>query len=147
MVTTAVSSKRRANASSSVSDPIADMLTRIRNGSMARHASVTIPFSKVKGTIAEILKQEGFIRDYSMVRTGSHRSVRVHLIYGEKGKPAVEGLQRVSKPALRVYAGHEEIPRVYGGLGTTIVSTSKGIMTGRDAWRQKVGGEVLCVIW
>ena len=123
------------------------MLTRIRNASMARHSSVTIPYSKMKGSIAEILKSEGFVRDFNIVRSGTHRALRIYLIYGDKGKPAIAGLQRVSKPSLRIYSGHSEIPRVYGGLGITIVSTSKGIMTGRDAWKQKAGGEVLCVVW
>jgi small subunit ribosomal protein S8 len=123
------------------------MLTRVRNASMARHSSVTIPFSKMKGAIAEILKAEGFVRDFNVVRSGTHRALRIYLIYGEKGKPAITGLQRISKPSLRVYTGHSEVPRVYGGLGTTIVSTSKGVMSGKDAWKQKTGGEVLCVVW
>lgn len=130
-----------------VTDPIADLLTRIRNGAMAHHSSVTIPYSKIKGAIAEILKSEGFVRDYNVVRSGAHRALRIYLIYGEKGKSAISGLQRVSKPSLRIYSGHTEIPRVYGGLGTTIVSTSQGLLTGRDAWKKKAGGEVLCVIW
>lgn len=139
--------KRSTTASALVTDPIADLLTRLRNASMARHTSVNIPFSKMKGAIAEILKDEGFIRDFNIVRSGTRRSLRVYLIYGEKGKAAISGLQRVSKPSLRIYSGHSEIPRVYGGLGTTIVSTSKGVMTGKNAWKQKIGGEVLCVVW
>ena len=139
--------RRGSSSSALVTDPIADMLTRIRNASMARHSSVTIPFSKTKGSIAEIFKNEGFIRDFNLVRSGSHRALRIFLIYGEKGKPAISGLQRVSKPSLRIYSGHSEIPRVYGGLGTTVVSTSKGVVTGKEAWKQKMGGEVLCVVW
>ncbi|MBF8299198.1 MAG: ribosomal protein [Dehalococcoidia bacterium] len=138
---------RRASGSAAMTDPIADLLTRIRNASMARHSTVTMPFSKMKGAIADILKDEGFIRDCNIVRSGTHRALRVYLIYGEKGKAAISGLQRVSKPSLRIYSGHAEIPRVYGGLGTTIVSTSKGVMTGKEAWKQKIGGEVLCTVW
>lgn len=130
-----------------VADPIADMLTRIRNASMAKHSNVIVPYSKMKGALAEILKSEGFVRDFNVVRSGTHRALRIHLIYAQKGKPAIHGLQRVSKPALRIYAAHNEIPRVYGGLGTTIVSTSKGIMTGHKAWKDKIGGEVVCVVW
>lgn len=147
MTKSASTVKRAAVGSAAMTDPIADMLTRIRNGSLARHSSVTLPYSKMKGSIAEILKGEGFVRDFNLVRSGTHRTLRIYLIYGEKGKPAIAGLQRVSKPSFRIYTGHTEIPRVYGGLGITIVSTSKGVMTGRDAWKQKAGGEVLCVVW
>ena len=128
-------------------DPIADLLTRIRNATMARHSSVSIPYSKMKGAIAEILKDEGFVRDYAVVRSGNHRALRVFLIYGDTGKAAISGIQRISKPSLRIYSGKMEIPRVYGGLGTSILSTSKGVMTGRNAWRERIGGEVLCVVW
>jgi len=130
-----------------VTDPIADMLTRIRNGSQARHSQVTLPFSKVKSSVAQILKDEGFVRDFSVVRAGAHRGLRINLIYGPKGKPAITGIQRVSKPALRVYAGASEIPRVYGGLGVAVLSTSKGVMTGSKAYKEKVGGEIICVVW
>ena len=130
-----------------LTDPISDMLTRIRNASLARHASVMAPFSKIKGDIADILKEEGFIRECATVRSGNHRVLRMHLIYGEKNQPAISGLQRVSKPSLRVYTGHTEIPRVYGGLGTAILSTSKGIMTGHRAWKEKLGGEIICLVW
>ena len=130
-----------------MTDPIADMLTRVRNASMARHTTAMVPFSKMKGAIAQILKDEGFIRDYGVVRSGNHRALRMNLIYGEKSRPAISGLQRVSKPSLRIYAGHNEIPRVYSGLGMAIVSTSKGLMTGSQAWKGKLGGEILCVVW
>ena len=130
-----------------LTDPIADMLTRVRNASMAGHTTATAPFSKMKGAIAQILKDEGFIRNYSVVRSGNHRALRMNLIYREKSQPAISGLQRVSKPSLRIHAGHQEIPRVYGGLGTAIVSTSKGVMTGSQAWKEKLGGEILCVVW
>lgn len=128
-------------------DPIADLLTRVRNASTAGHSSVTVPYSKVKESICGILKEEGFVRDFAAQRSGPQRQLKIYLIYGEKSTPAISGLQRVSKPSLRIYSGHDEIPRVYGGLGTTIVSTPKGIMTGQQAWREKVGGEVLCVVW
>ncbi len=130
-----------------MTDPIADMLTRIRNASLAHHSMVNVPFSRTKESIANILKEEGFIRDTTVVRSGTQKALRLNLIYGEKEAPAITGLERVSKPSLRIYAPHNQIPRVFGGLGTAIVSTSKGVMTGRQAWHQKMGGEVLCVIW
>ncbi|MBI3743428.1 MAG: 30S ribosomal protein S8 [Chloroflexi bacterium] len=129
------------------SDPIADMLTRIRNASLARHTSVTVPFSKINDALLKIMKDEGFVRDFAQVKSGNTRGLRIHLIYDEQHEPAINGLQRVSKPSLRIYQKHDEMPRVYGGIGTAIVSTPKGIMTGRQAWRDKVGGEVLCVVW
>lgn len=128
-------------------DPIADLLTRIRNASMGRHPSVVVPHSKMKEGICQILKDEGYIREFSGVKHDGIRGLRLNLIYAGKGAAAITGIQRVSKPSLRIYAGHKEIPRVYGGLGTTIMSTPKGIMTGTSAWRQKVGGEVLCIVW
>lgn len=131
----------------SVTDPIADMLTRIRNASLARHPSVLMPYSKMKGAIAQILKEEGFIRDIALTRSGQHQVLRLYLIYGEASRPAIAGLKRVSKPSMRIYAGHAEIPRVFSGLGVAIVSTSKGIMTGKQAWREKLGGEILCTVW
>lgn len=133
----------------SVSDPIADMLTRIRNASTARHESVLIPSSRMKVAIAKVLKDEGFIRDYNVVSEEGRPqpNLKVELIYGGRKQPLVSGLQRVSKPGLRVYVQRREIPRVYGGLGIAILSTPKGIMTGREARRQEVGGEVLCYVW
>jgi small subunit ribosomal protein S8 len=130
-----------------VSDPIADMLTRIRNAIMARHDSVLIPASKVKLAITRILKSEGFITDYEVLKSKSHRVIKIQLKYDESNQAAVSGLERVSKPSLRVYTGRKEIPRVYGGLGVAIVSTPKGVMTGQQAWRQGVGGELLCYVW
>ena len=130
-----------------VTDPIADMLTRIRNALMARHDSVVIPASKMKTAIARILKSEGFIRDYEMVRGKPSRDMKIYLKYLEEGKPIISGLKRVSKPGLRVYVPKNEIPRVYGGLGIAIVSTPKGVKTGQQAWRQGVGGEVICYVW
>jgi len=128
-------------------DPIGDLLTRLRNASSAGHSSVLVPYSKLKDAICGILKDEGFIRDFAAQKSGPQRQLKLFLIYGEKSTPAITGMQRVSKPSLRIYSGHNEVPRVYGGLGTTIISTPKGIMTGSQAWKEKVGGEVLCVVW
>ncbi|MBM3150476.1 MAG: 30S ribosomal protein S8 [Chloroflexi bacterium] len=130
----------------SVTDPIADMLTRIRNAIMVRHDSVLVPASKTKLSIARILKDEGFISDYAVLRGKPQRMIKIVLKYIDE-QPAIVGLERVSKPGLRVYVGKREIPRVYGGLGITIVSTSKGIMTGQEAWRKNLGGELLCSVW
>lgn len=129
------------------SDPIADMLTRIRNAVRVRHDSVLIPSSKIKLAIAKILKEEGFIADYEVVKGKPHRLIKISLRYGDKKEPFVTGLERVSKPGLRVNVQSGEITRVYGGLGISILSTSKGVMSGRDARRQGVGGEVLCYVW
>jgi len=129
-----------------VTDPIADMLTRIRNAVMVRHDSVLIPTSKTKLSIAKILKDEGFITDYAVLRGEPQRVIKVILKYIDN-QPALLGLERVSKPGLRVYVHRREIPRVYGGLGVAILSTSKGIMLGKDAWRQNLGGELLCYVW
>jgi small subunit ribosomal protein S8 len=130
-----------------VTDPIADMLTRIRNAIMVRHDSVLVPASKIKLAIANILKEEGFITDYEVVKGKPHREIKVQLRYMENNKPAISGLKRMSKPGLRLYVQKKEIPRVYGGLGIAILSTSKGLRTGQQAWRQGSGGELLCYIW
>jgi len=129
-----------------ISDPIADMLTRIRNAIMVRHDSVLIPASRMKLSIAKILKEESFISDYEVVRGKPHRIIKVHLKYDDKNQPVLSGLERVSKPGLRVYVGSKEIPRVRGGLAVAIVSTSKGVMTGQQAWHQGIGGELLCYV-
>jgi small subunit ribosomal protein S8 len=133
----------------SASDPIADMLTRIRNAVGSRHDVVVMPASKVKVAIAEVLKDEGFIRGYSVVAEEGRPqpNLKVDLSYGGRKQPVLTGLQRVSKPGLRVYVQRREIPRVYGGLGIAIISTPKGIMSGQEARRQEVGGEVLCYVW
>jgi len=133
----------------SVSDPIADMLTRIRNAVAARHDAVSMPASKTKVSIAGVLKTEGFIRDFAIVNDEGkpQPNLKVELGYSEQRQPVLNGLQRVSKPGLRVYVQRREIPRVYGGLGIAILSTPKGIMTGHEARRQQVGGEVLCYVW
>ncbi len=129
-----------------VSDPIADMLTRIRNAIMVRHDSVLIPSSRVKQAIAKILKEEGFISEYEVLKGKTHRTIKITLKYSSKDEPVLTGLERVSKPGLRVYVGRKEIPRIAGGLGVAILSTSKGVMTGQQAWRQGIGGELLCYI-
>lgn len=128
-------------------DPIADMLTRIRNAIMVRHDSVLVPASKMKLAIAKILKEEGFITDYEVVKGKVHRAIKIQLRYMDDSKPAISGLKRVSKPGLRVYVQKKEIPRVYGGLGVAILSTSAGLRTGQQAWRQGTGGELLCYVW
>ena len=130
-----------------VSDPIADMLTRIRNAVMAQHDSVLIPSSRMGLSIAKSLKDEGFIGGYEVLKGKPHRVIKIHLKYSDKNQPVLSGLERVSKPGLRVYVERKEIPRVYGGLGIAIISTSKGLMTGQQAWRQGIGGELLCYIW
>lgn len=129
-----------------VTDPIADMLTRIRNAIMARHDSVLMPASRAKIAIAKILKDEGFITDYTVLKGKPQRMIKIFLKYMDN-QPALLGLERVSKPGLRVYASRTEIPRVYGGLGVAILSTSKGLMTGQEAWRRNLGGELLCYVW
>ena len=131
----------------SISDPIADMLTRIRNAVMARHDSVPVPSSRMKLAIAKILKEEGFISDYEVIKGKTHKVIRIRLKYDDEDRAVLSGLDRISKPGLRVYVGRGEIPRVYGGLGIAIISTSKGVMTGQQAWRQGIGGEVLCHVW
>ena len=130
-----------------VTDPIADMLTRIRNALMARHPYVVVPGSRVKLEIARILKEEGFIDNYELTRDKPQPNIRIYLRYGEKRKPVITGLKRVSTPGRRVYVNRHEIPWVLSGLGIAILSTSKGIMTGHRARRLGVGGEVLCYVW
>ena len=130
-----------------VTDPIADMLTRIRNALMVGHESVEVPASKMKIAIAEVLKKEGFVKGFEVVRDGVKRTVRIELAYSGKRESIISGLRRVSKPGLRVYVQKREIPRVYGGLGIAILSTPQGIMTGQEAWRRQMGGEVLCYVW
>ena len=130
-----------------VTDPIADMLTRIRNANKVRHEFVLIPWSKVKLAIAKILREEGFITNYEVLKGKPGRVIKVYLKYMDRSQPVITGLKRVSKPGLRAYVGSSEIPRVYGGMGIAIVSTSKGIMTGQKAWKQRMGGELLCFVW
>ena len=127
-------------------DPIADMLTRIRNAIMASHESVLVPSSKIKLSIIKILKEEGFIDRYEVLKGKPQAMIKIYLKYADE-QPAILGLERVSKPGLRVYVERHEIPRVYGGLGIAVLSTSKGIMTSQKAWRQQLGGEILCYVW
>jgi small subunit ribosomal protein S8 len=129
-----------------VTDPIADMLTKIRNAIMASHESVLVPSSGVKLSIVKILEEEGFIERYEVLKGKPQPMIKIHIKYRDD-QPAILGLERVSKPSLRVYVEKREIPRVYGGLGIAILSTSKGIMTGQEAWRQRLGGEILCYVW
>ncbi len=130
-----------------ISDPIADMLTRIRNAVMVQHDSVLMPASRTKLSIARVLKEESFISNYEVLRGKPHRVIKIHLKYDEKNQPILSGLERVSKPGLRVYVQQKEISRVYGGLGIAILSTPKGVITGQQARRQGIGGELLCYVW
>ncbi len=130
-----------------MTDPIADMLTRIRNSNMVGHEKVDIPGSNIKRAIAEILKAEGYIRDAEFIPDNKQGTIRVHLKYGQNNQRIITGLKRISKPGLRVYAASDELPRVLGGLGIAIVSTSRGLMTDRQARQSNVGGEVLCYVW
>lgn len=130
-----------------VCDPIADMLTRIRNAVMVNHDSVLVPASKTKLAIAKVLKEDGFITDFEVLKGKPHRLIKIKLKYSGKNQPVLARLERVSKPGLRVYVERKEIPRVAGGLGIAILSTSRGVMTGQQAWRQGTGGELLCYVW
>lgn len=130
-----------------ITDPIADMLTRIRNAGSARHETVDIPNSKMKKAIAEILLEEGYIKSFQLIDDGTQGVIRVTLKYLPGKEKAIQGLRRVSKPGLRVYAGADELPQVLRGLGSAIISTSKGIMTDKKARAQHVGGEVLAFVW
>ncbi|MBM4274006.1 MAG: 30S ribosomal protein S8 [Deltaproteobacteria bacterium] len=130
-----------------MTDPIADMLTRIRNAGTARFDKVDIPASRMKIGLAKIMKEEGFIKNYKVIKDTRQGILRVYLKYNEQQKPLIHGLRRVSKPGRRVYTGHEELPKVQGGLGVAVISTSKGVVTDRQARKLKVGGEVLCEIW
>ncbi len=129
-------------------DPIADMLTRIRNANIAKHDTVDIPSSKIKLAIADILVNEGYIEKYELVDNGNFKDIRVTMKYGaDKNHKIITGLKRISKPGLRIYAGAEDLPRVLGGLGIAIISTNKGVITDKEARKQKIGGEVLAYIW
>ncbi|CDE55127.1 MAG: 30S ribosomal protein S8 [Candidatus Gastranaerophilaceae bacterium] len=131
-----------------MSDPIADMLTRIRNANTAKHDTVDVPSSKMKLAIAEILFNEGYIKKYEVIEDGIFKTIHITLKYGkDKNEKIITGLKRISKPGLRVYAGKDELPRVLGGLGVAIISTNKGILTDKEARKQQVGGEVLAFIW
>lgn len=130
-----------------MTDPIGDMLTRIRNANMAQHDVVEVPASNVKRAIADILKKEGFIRDYYFVNDHKQGILRISLKYAQDSQKVISGLKRISKPGLRVYAKKDNLPKVLGGLGIAVISTSKGVLTDRDAGVEGVGGEVLCYVW
>ena len=131
-----------------MSDPIADMLTRIRNANTAKHDTVDVPASKMKTAIANILLNEGYIKKYDIVEDGTFKTIHITLKYGaDKNEKVISGLKRISKPGLRVYANSEEMPKVLGGLGIAIVSTNKGVVTDKEARKLGVGGEVLCFVW
>ena len=130
-----------------ITDPIADLLTRIRNANTQKHETVDCPASKMKVAIVEILANEGYIKGYQIIEDGKQNVIRMTLKYSPSGERVISGLKRVSKPGLRYYASAEEMPRVLKGLGTAIVSTSKGIMTDKEARKEHVGGEVLCFVW
>lgn len=130
-----------------MTDPIADMLTRIRNASSVKHESVDIPRSKLKEELARILKGEGFIREYKVIEDDKQGTIRVYLKYDSGKGQVIRGIKRISKPGLRVYANKDEVPRVLGGLGVAILSTSQGIMTDRVARKAGIGGEVICYVW
>ncbi|MCR8636292.1 MULTISPECIES: 30S ribosomal protein S8 [Paenibacillus] len=130
-----------------MSDPIADMLTRIRNANVVRHETVEIPASTIKREIAEILKKEGFIRDAEYIEDNKQGIIRLFLKYGPNNERVISGLKRISKPGLRVYTKSQEVPRVLGGLGIAIISTSHGVMTDKEARQTKAGGEVICYVW
>ena len=131
-----------------MSDPIADMLTRIRNANTAKHDTVDVPASKMKIAIADILVDEGYITKYDLTEDGAVKTMHITLKYGaDKNEKIITGLKRISKPGLRVYASKDELPRVLGGLGTAIISTNKGVLTDKEARKQNVGGEVLAFIW
>jgi small subunit ribosomal protein S8 len=133
-----------------MTDPIADMLTRIRNATLAHHTRVDVPASTLKVEIARILEREGYIQGFKVVdpKEGAvQKSIRISLKYGPRGERVITGIERVSRPGRRVYFGTAEVPSVFGGLGTSILTTSRGVMTGREARREGVGGEVLCNVW
>jgi small subunit ribosomal protein S8 len=129
------------------SDPIADMLTRVRNAMASRHPKVDVPASRLKAEIARILKEEGYIVNFKVAEEGVKRVIKIYLKYSAANAPVITRIERVSRPGCRVYVGHEDIPRVQGGLGINILTTPRGVMTGRTAHREGVGGEVLCQIW
>jgi small subunit ribosomal protein S8 len=130
-----------------MTDPIADMLTRVRNAVQARHETVEVPSSNMKVAIAKVLKDEGFIKGYQVLEDRPFKVLRVDLLYTGKKEPVLTGIKRISKPGLRVYTKAATIPRVYGGLGLAVVSTPKGVMSGQQARRLRLGGEVICHVW
>ena len=130
-----------------ISDPIADMLTRLRNAMKSKHQKVDVPASKLKSEIARILKDEGYILNYKIVDEGSHKAIRVYLKYTAASLPVISHIERISRPGCRVYVGKDDIPKVLGGLGDNILTTPKGVMTGKTARKEGVGGELLCTVY
>ena len=130
-----------------LTDPIADMLTRVRNAIQARHPKVDVPASKLKAEIARILKEEGYIANFKVAEEGAKKTIKIYLKYANDNSPVISAIERVSRPGCRVYVGRDDIPRVQGGLGINILTTARGVMTGKTAHREGVGGEVLCQIW
>lgn len=130
-----------------MTDPIADMLTRIRNANTVKHETVDVPASNMKKELARILLEEGFVRGYDVIEDGKQGIIRIQLKYGQTGERVISGLKRISKPGMRVYAAKNEVPRVLNGLGISIISTSKGVITDRQARKENVGGEVICYVW
>lgn len=130
-----------------MTDPIADMLTRIRNASNAKHPNVMVPSSNIKKAIADIMLEEGYIKDVQYIEDNKQGVLEITLKYGESDSKVISGLKRISKPGLRIYAARDEVPKVLNGLGVAVISTSKGVMTDKNARKQNVGGEVLCYIW
>ena len=130
-----------------MTDPIADFLTRIRNGNMVMHETVEVPSSKIKISLAEILKDEGYIKDFEYIEDGKQGIIRIYLKYGPDRQRVITGIKRISKPGLRVNVQKDQIPKVLGGLGTAVISTSRGVMTDKKARQEGVGGEVICYIW
>ena len=130
-----------------MTDPIADMLTRIRNANVVKHETVDVPASNMKKELSRILLEEGFIRGYDVIEDGKQGIIRIQLKYGQTGERVISGLKRISKPGMRVYAAKNEVPRVLNGLGISIISTSKGILTDKQARKENVGGEVICYVW
>ncbi len=128
-------------------DPIADMLTRIRNALIARHPKVDVPASRLKMDIARILKEEGYIANFKLAEEGARKTIKIYLKYTLDNQPVISNIERVSRPGCRVYVGRREIPRVLGGMGVNILTTPRGVMTGRKAHREGVGGEILCQVW
>ena len=130
-----------------MTDPIADMLTRIRNANTVKHETVDVPASNMKKELSRILLEEGFIRGYDVIEDGKQGIIRIQLKYGQTGERVISGLKRISKPGMRVYAAKDEVPKVLNGLGISIISTSKGILTDKQARKEGVGGEVICYVW
>ncbi|MSV28771.1 MAG: 30S ribosomal protein S8 [Bryobacterales bacterium] len=129
------------------SDPIADMLTRVRNALSARHPKVDVPASKLKAEIVRIMKEEGYILNFKVAEEGVKKTIKIYLKYGDNNSPVISRIERVSRPGCRVYVGQSDIPRVLGGLGINILTTPRGVMTGRTAHKEGIGGEILCQIW